>query len=135
MRSSAGYPLIESAVTTSTSNENASAIDLIGPMKCPWKGRAVETHLDCSGHRRFTRSNRPGKSSATADEGPVWRQDPEGVAACSRRFYPVYSFSLILLLWRICHNGKGKAESVIMSMDLPLCVRLLPGMRPPASFG
>ena len=59
------------------------------------------------------------KSSATADEGPVRRQDPEGVAACSKRFYPVYSFSLILLLWRICHNGKGKAKSVIILMDLP----------------
>ncbi|QRI64802.1 hypothetical protein JQ506_07360 [Shinella sp. PSBB067] len=38
MRSSAGYPLIESAVTTSTSNENASAIDLIGPMNALGKG-------------------------------------------------------------------------------------------------
>nr|CAI0337220.1 hypothetical protein SHINE37_41074 [Rhizobiaceae bacterium] len=42
------------------------------------------------------------------------------MAACSKRFYPVYSFSLILLLWRICHNGKGKAKSVIILMDLPL---------------
>ena len=34
-RPGACYPLIESAVTTSTSNENASAIDLFGPMKLP----------------------------------------------------------------------------------------------------
>ena len=99
-------------------------------MKLPLEGQVVETHLDCSGHRRFTRSNRPGKSGATADEGPVRRQDPEGVAACSKRFYPVYSFSLILLLWRICHNGKGKAKSVIILIDLPLWLRKCCGNAP-----
>ena len=99
-------------------------------MKLPLEGQVVETHLDCSGHRRFTRSNRPGKSGATADEGPVRRQGPEGVAACSKRFYPVYSFSLILLLWRICHNGKGKAKSVIILIDLPLWLRKCCGNAP-----
>lgn len=118
-RPGACYPLIATAASTSTSNENASAIDPEGPMKLPFGKGYGGDHLDCSGHRRFTRSNRPGKSGATADEGPVRRQDPEGVAACSKRFYPVYSFSLILLLWRICHNGKGKAKSVIILMDLP----------------
>lgn len=34
-RPAACYPLVESAVTTSTSNENACTIDLIGPMKLP----------------------------------------------------------------------------------------------------
>jgi hypothetical protein len=34
-RSGACYPLIKSAVTTSTSNENACAIDLCGPMNLP----------------------------------------------------------------------------------------------------
>jgi hypothetical protein len=43
------------------------------------------------------------------------------------RFYPVQSFSLTLLLWRICHNGKGKAKSVIILMDLPGWVRLCGG--------
>jgi|EBPBio282013_DNA_FD.fasta_scaffold119723_1 hypothetical protein len=34
-RPGACYPLVVSAVTTSTSNENACAIDLSGPMKLP----------------------------------------------------------------------------------------------------
>ena len=60
-RPGACYPLIESAVTTSTSNENASAIDPEGPMKLPFGKGDGGDHLDCSGHRRFTRSVRPGK--------------------------------------------------------------------------
>ena len=60
-RPGACYPLIATAASTSTSNENASAIDPEGPMKLPFGKGDGGDHLDCSGHRRFTRSVRPGK--------------------------------------------------------------------------
>ena len=126
-RPGACYPLIESAVTTSTSNENACAIDLIGPMKLPFgKGERWKSTLtvpataglrDLIGREKAVRRRMKARFGAK----------PRRSGCLLKRFYPVYSFSLILLLWRICHNGKGKAKSVIILMDLPLWLHLCCG--------
>ncbi len=77
-RPGACYPLIESAVTTSTSNENACAIDPEGPMKLPVvKGMWWKPTLTVPATAGLRDLIGREKGAMTADEGLFRRQVPK----------------------------------------------------------
>ena len=83
-----------------------------GSFGTPW----WKSTFNWSGHRRITAIPLRDENALTADEGSVRRQVLSGWLP-GRRFYPVYAFSLKLLLCLICHNGKGKAGAVIIMIE------------------